>query len=380
MRVIGLRWSPFRLPFVAEFATAGAPDGVAAVREGLILRIHTDAGVDGLGEASPLPERGEGDAAHAEGIVRSLAPTLLGLDLAAARRAVAEVPQGPGRAAVSCALDVALLDAEARAAGVSAAQGLMGSPAATAVPVNATVGAVRPVDVHAAASAARNAGYRAVKLKVGMERDAAATRDRVAAARDALGPHVALRLDANGAWSVEQAVSVIRSLEPYDLEWVEQPVAAADLRGLRAVRGQVAVPIAADESLTDRESVQRVLDTRAVQVLVLKPMSLGGLQPAREIALLAAEAGLRTVVTTTIDSGVATAAALHLAASLPGEIPPCGLATAGLLASDLLGRPLRIECGRMLVPTEPGLGVRLDPRALDLFRTAGDRTLGSVRP
>jgi O-succinylbenzoate synthase len=182
----------------------------------------------------------------------------------------------------------------------------------------------------------------------------------VAAVREAMGPEMKLRIDANGAWGVEQAVGAIRKLEEYDLEMVEQPVAAGDLPGLARVHAEVHVPIAADEAVTGVGAAERVLEAGAADLLVVKPMVVGGLRPACRIIELAAAAGAGAIVTTSIDSGVGTAAALHLAATLPPGGPACGLATGSLLAADLITHPLVARCGRMELPDGPGLGVELD--------------------
>ncbi len=107
-----------------------------------------------------------------------------------------------------------------------------------------------------------------------------------------------------------------------------------------------------------------MLERGAASVLVVKPMVVGGLRPARRIVELAEEAGVGTIVTTTIDAGVGVAAALHLAATLPEGSPACGLATGSLLADDLIVRPLAVRDGSMLLPDGPGLGVELDEAKL----------------
>ncbi len=182
----------------------------------------------------------------------------------------------------------------------------------------------------------------------------------MAAVREALGPDIRLRIDANEAWGVEQAIRAVRELEEYGLEMVEQPVAAGDLPGLARVRAAVDVPIAADEDVTNVEAAERVLEAGAADVLVVKPMVVGGLRPARRIVEMAAAAGASVVVTTTIDAGIGTADALHLAATMPPGGPACGLATGSLLDAYLRTRPLVARCGRMGLPDGPGLGVELD--------------------
>lgn len=379
-RIAGIRWTPFRVPFAQEFSTGSSPGAPLKAREGLIVELQSDRGACGLGEASPLPERAEGDAAAAADLLREIGPLLVGVDWGSAWERLGALPERPGKQAVRCALDVAQLDLMSGAAGVPVAAQLVreyGGRTATAVPVNATIGARAPEDVRAAGARARTGGYPAVKLKVGVEETLEAERLRVAAAREALGPEVRLRLDANGAWTVAEALAMLAVLERYDLEWVEQPV--ADIPGLAAVRRETRVRIAADESVGDAASARSLLRADAADLLVLKPMSLGGLRPAAEIARFARSAGAAAVITTTIDAGIGTAAALQLAATLPAPAPACGLATASLLAADLVRRPLLIEEGAMRLPEAPGLGVQLDREQLARYCSGAVGECGELR-
>ena len=359
MRVSGLRWTTYRLPFRTEFATSR---GAFAHREGLILRLHTDSGIVGLGEAAPIAERGRGTLSEALAVLDEVGAAFVGKPLDEVPAFLDETGRGRGDgavAAVRCALDVAVCDAMARAAGTGVAE-LLAGDVNRSLAVNATIGTGAPVQAAAQAAAARECGFGCVKLKVGAARSVDEERRRVAAVRQALGTGIRLRIDANGAWSVEQAVCAVRELEEYGLEMVEQPVEAGDLPGLARVRAAVDVPIAADEDVTNVEAAERVLEAGAADVLVVKPMVVGGLRPARRIVEMAAAGGASVVVTTTIDAGIGTAAALHLAATLPPGGPACGLATGPLLTADLITRPLVARCGRMGLPDGPGLGVELD--------------------
>jgi len=214
-----------------------------------------------------------------------------------------------------------------------------------AVPVNALVtGPDFDADVLRA--------FPAVKVKVAHAADA----DLVARVRDAVGPRVALRVDANGAWTEETAVGIIGRLARYDLELVEQPVATVD--GLARVRRRVAVPIAADECVRSLEDARRVRALEAADVIVLKQQPLGGVRAAM---IIAAEAGLPAIVSSMMETSVGLAAGLALAAALP-ELPyACGLATLGQLTGDVTGDPLQPTDGmlvlRAVVP-EPALLAR----------------------
>lgn len=372
MKVSKLRWLPFRIPFRASFSTSR---GALSYREGLILWLMTDSGIVGLGEASPIPGAGAGSLGEARAILEAVGPTLVGraleevdtaLGASAGDQRALRLCSGQALAAVRCALDIAVCDAMAKAEGISVAR-LLGGDVNPAVAVNATIGASTTAEARYDAGEARAAGFPCVKLKVGMAASIDEERQRVAAVRHALGPDIRLRVDANGAWGVEQAIDTIRALEEHDLELVEQPVRPGDLEGMARVRAAVNTPIAADEDITSLDAARRLLEAGAAQVLVLKPMVLGGARPAGRIAELARAAGASVVVTTTIDAGIATAAALHLAATLPQGGLACGLATGSLLAGDLISRPLPAHGGRMELPPGPGLGVELDEGELGQY-------------
>ncbi|HEX3721189.1 MAG TPA: enolase C-terminal domain-like protein, partial [Nitrolancea sp.] len=183
-------------------------------------------------------------------------------------------------------------------------------------------------------------------------------------------PGTALRLDANAAWEAETAIATLRQFARYDIEFVEQPVAADDIDALARVRRASPIAIAADEALTSLSAARQLIERRAADVLIIKPMVCSGLVASRTTIEEAVAAGLRVVVTSTIESGVGVATALHLAATLPDGSPACGLATANLLEHDLLQEPLSVVNGRMSLPDGPGLGVRLDEATLERFAGA----------
>jgi o-succinylbenzoate synthase len=203
------------------------------------------------------------------------------------------------------------------------------------------------------------AGARTLKLKVGggsLAEDLA----RVRAVREAAGDGIAIRLDANQAWSEEEAVTALAALRVYEIEYVEQPVAASNLAALARLRRDAGVLVAADESICDLRAARRVLDAKAADLLVVKPMVLGGLYAARQVAALAAERGVPVVVTSLVESAVGRTGALHLAASLGATRHAHGIATGGLLAEDVADAPA-MEQGWVRLPPGPGLGIAIDP-------------------
>jgi O-succinylbenzoate synthase len=209
------------------------------------------------------------------------------------------------------------------------------APARDQVPVNALV---EGPDVDSAALA----GFPAVKVKVGRG-ELRADLDLVAAVRDAVGPSVALRVDANGAWDLDTAVAAITRLARHDLELVEQPVATLD--DLARMRRRVDVPVAADESVRSVDDARRLAALHAADAVVLKVQPLGGVRPALRVA---DAAGVPGVVTSMRETSVGIAAGLALAAALP-ELPyACGLA-ARMPGGDVVGKPLVPEDGWLRV-------------------------------
>lgn len=218
-------------------------------------------------------------------------------------------------------------------------------PLRDAVPVNATVPAVAAEDV--AGVLARFPGCTTAKVKVA-ERGQRAGDDleRLAAVRDALGPTGRVRVDANGAWEVDEAVQRIARYDAAagGLEYVEQP--CPSIEELAAVRGRVDVPIAADESVRRVDDPLRVARMRAADVLVLKVQPLGGVRACLGIA---EQTGLPVVVSSALETSVGIAAGVALAAALP-ELPyACGLATTGLLQRDVVAEPLVAVDGAIAV-------------------------------
>ena len=215
------------------------------------------------------------------------------------------------------------------------------------VRVNATVPAVAPSDV--AAVLDRFPGCRTAKIKVaepgqGLADDTA----RVAAVRAHLGPDGRIRIDANGAWTVDEAERAIHALAGFDLEYVEQPCATVEeLWEIRQRVKYMGIPIAADESVRKSQDPLRVARHEAADILVIKAQPLGGITAALRIV---ADAGLPVVVSSALDTSIGISMGLHLAAAIPHLEFDCGLATASLLAADVTDEPL--------VPVDGQLGVR----------------------
>jgi O-succinylbenzoate synthase len=250
------------------------------------------------------------------------------------------------------------------AAAVEAATVGWPSPVRSEVPVNATVPAVAAADV--AGVLARFPGCVTAKVKVGQAGQALQDDvDRVAAVRDVMGVAARVRVDANGAWSVDEAVTALKALEPFDLEYAEQPCATVE--ELAAVRRRVDVRIAADESVRKASDPLRVARLGAADVIVIKVAPLGGVTKALRIA---EECGLPVVVSSALDTSVGISAGVALAAALPDLPFACGLATTSLMAADVVTASLDGNGGSI-----PVGAVIPDERLLEELKAAADRQL-----
>lgn len=230
------------------------------------------------------------------------------------------------------------------------------APLRSSVPVNVTVPAVGPERAH---EIVRAGGCRTAKVKVAEPGQTLADDEaRVEAVRDALGPGGHVRVDANGGWSVDDAVTAIGRLDRAagGLEYVEQPVASVE--DLARVRRRVDVPVAADESIRRAEDPYRVRELGAADIAVLKVQPLGGVRACLEIA---ERIGLPVVVSSALETSVGIAAGVALAAALPSLPHACGLATVQLLTADVVSEPL--------LPVDGSLPVRRP--AVDVPRMEG---------
>jgi O-succinylbenzoate synthase len=227
------------------------------------------------------------------------------------------------------------------AAALEAADVPFPAPLRSAVAVNCTVPAVSAE--RAATIVQGGHGCRTAKVKVA-ERGQTLDDDvaRVGAVRDALGPEGRVRVDANGAWSVREAVEAIGELSAFDLEYVEQP--AASVEELLQVRRLVDVPIAADESIRRSDDPMRVKLLAAADIAVLKVQPLGG---ARACLELAESIALPVVVSSALESSVGIGFGVALAAALPDLPYACGLATTSMFTEDVTRSPMRAVGGQL---------------------------------
>jgi o-succinylbenzoate synthase len=326
----------------------------------LVVKIVDDTGRHGYGEAPQVWRvTGESMAGAEAAIAEVFRDRLVGRDPNDLNVLLTEVRDAvPGNFNAKAAVDVALHDLAARRAGVPLVRLLGG--ASHAVPTDVTVSAGSADELAASARSRVADGFGVLKLKVGTG-DAATDLERVRAVRAAIGPKPRIRLDANQSWTVKTAVRAIRAIEDAGLnvEFVEQPVPAADLDGLAFVTARVATPVLADESVFSVRDLIEVIRRRAADMVNVKLAKCGGLAPARTLLELAVAAGMGTLVGSMMEGPVGVTAAASLVAAYPTTVVS-DLDAAWWLASPPVRGGVRYADGVIALPDTPGLGVEFD--------------------
>jgi len=368
VKVTDVELIPLALPFERPYVTAR---GTLDAREMFLIRVRTDEGIEGLGEAVPLSLRGGADM---RSVYRALLkasrrlkrsdlsdfsgpePLMAAVDVFIHTAAGRRLP-----APVKAAVEMAIFDLAGKASG-RPLWSLLKAERAQPVRCNATLIAAAPAEVAADAERWAALGFDTFKLKLGSTDDVA----RVRAVREALGVEATIRVDANGIWSVEEALGVIKLIEPLGIELVEQPVTGS--REMAQITGAGPVLIAADELVASVKDARRAREASACDLATVKLAKVGGIGEANGIA-----GHLPIYLSSALDGPVGIAAAGHAAQALPAEGPAAGLAhglaTQLLFADTTASAACEIADGTLLLSSRPGLGVELDEKAVERLRT-----------
>ncbi|HEY7743204.1 MAG TPA: enolase C-terminal domain-like protein [Burkholderiales bacterium] len=330
--------------------------------ENVLVRLETDDGVVGWGGAATAPTMTGETVASMAAAIRHLAPRLEGMpldDIAAVMSRAGNYLFG--NLSAKSVIEMALHDALGRARG-RPAHDLLGGKRRGRIAVLHMVGTGKGTSADVAdAQRGRAEGYVAFKIKVGVagpREDAERTRKVC----EALAGNASLLLcaDANQGFTPDQAVEYVRAVEDTALAYFEQPVAAHDIEGMARVARASRIPIGCDEGLHSLEDLKRHHDAGAAGGFSLKTIKLGGLQPVMDAGRLCEKLGLKVNLASKMaETGVSTAALLHLAAALPAVDWGVGLSSPSL-TDDILGQPFTIADGHVPVPVGPGLGVEVD--------------------
>jgi muconate cycloisomerase len=354
----------------------------------VIVRVHTDDGIQGLGEATVIKEWG-GDYGRYFGespeltvavIKGVLGPSLIGHDPFAIERAHREMDLAiKGYPYAKTALDEALHDIKGKALGVPAYQ-LLGGLFRSEIPLAHSLGWMEYEEATAEAAAAVAEGVRTIKIKVGRskEYDVRIVRE----VRDTIGEDVDIVVDANQGWPTPKyAVAILRRMQEEGIRYAEQPVEG--IGRMAQIAQAVDVPIMADESAWTPQDVLEIVERHAADMISLYTTKPGGLFKAKKVAAVAEAAGLPLNVNGSHETGVGNAANLHLVASTAG-VTEAGVfpvttvegqeptKMAGkMYLDDIITRPFEYRDGNLVVPSGPGLGIELDEDKVGRYLAEG---------
>ncbi len=372
MKITRIESIPVRVPIKPELAIRGGRGLSHSVSPFLLVRIHTDAGHVGIGEASCTARwSGEDQVTAAHFVDNYFAPQLIGEPT---EDVVALTAKFSGAVAnnyfTKSAIEMALWDLAGKAEGCPVWK-LFGERTRDFIPTKWSVSGVAPEKAAEIAAWAVAQGFTKMKVKVGI--DPPTDIDRVRAVRAAVGPNIKLGVDANGGWPTPAiAIPTINRLcDECDIYFAEQPVPPGDHAALAEVRSNVPVPIIADESIYTLADAHALARAKAADVFSIYVGKAGGIRPAFEIAKFAASAGIKCTVGSNLELGVGSAAMIHLGLSAPAIDPdtyPCDIIGPLFYEDDILADPLAITAGSARIHDLPGLGIALDVERVEKYR------------
>ena len=364
MKITGLRATPVAVPFVEDELWAfGGRRGMVSI----LLEVLTDDGAVGIGEAAAYPS-----ADIVLAVVKSVEPLVLGespFDIERIMKRINVVGTWHHVKATSpaiAAVEMACWDIVGKASNQPLVN-LFGGRVRDDVEFFYYLSRKPPAEMGADAAAGLEAGYRTFYLKVGSD-DPSDDVERVEAIRAAAGADAHIRVDANEAWSSAAAIRIIKDMEQFGLELVEQPVSGRNLDEMAYVRSRIDTPLLANEASWTRYDQLEVIKAGAADVVSIDNQMDGGLLNLKRGAGMCEVAGLPVLKHSLGELGVAAYAGVHVMASTPNFLY-ANQGYGSFLADDVIAGdgPLPYRNGRLTVPDQPGIGVDLDPERVGTY-------------
>lgn len=352
MKIVDVKVFLAELEYIEPFTIAL---GTSTISRNIVVKILTDEGIVGWGEASPSRKiTGETVESTIYAVKNYFKPILVGKDPICINDIFKEIDQSiEGHSSAKAAVDMALYDIAGKSFNLPLNK-LLGSSRNTIV-TDITIGIKSPSEMAKSAVKFVNRGFRSLKIKVGI--DPLEDIERVKAVRNAVGEKVTIRVDANQGWTPKQAVKTIKAIEKYDVELVEQPVPWWDLDGMGFVRENVNTPIAADESIHNSFDALRLVKNKAADIINIKLMKCGGVHEALKIASIAAAADVELMIGCMGESTLGITGAAHFTAANE-SITYVDLDSDLLLKNNLVvDGGVTIKKDVRSLPTSPGLGI-----------------------
>jgi L-alanine-DL-glutamate epimerase-like enolase superfamily enzyme len=372
LKITRVETIPIRVPLKPEIAIRSGRGGAHTASPFLLVRIHTDEGLIGLGEASCTPRwSGEDQVTGAHLIRAYLEPLLVQEDPLQVEQLTAKFRLAfAANYFTKSAVEMALWDIAGKAAGKPVYE-LLGGKVREQVATKWSVSGVEPPKAAEIARWAVAQGFKAMKVKVGIDPESDVA--RVKAVREAIGPQIKLGVDANGGWSAETAVETISRLREYGIYFVEQPVPPEEIGALADLRKKINLPLVADESICTFQDAVTLWSLQAADVFSIYVGKAGGIGPAKKIADFAQQNGIKCTIGSNLELGVGSAAMVHLGLACHGIVPeeyPCDIIGPFYYADDVVTEPLPIVPSSARSNDKPGLGVELDPEKVEKYRVA----------
>lgn len=362
MLIRDLKTTPVTVPFTEpEIWSGGSRPGVTSI----IVEVVTDEGVIGIGEALPAPSP---DVTHA--VLCDIRKLIVGEDPTRIERLVNKMysvggfyPFAPTANCAIGGVEMALWDILGKSLG-SPVHKFFGGALREEISYMYFVQRKSCAEMAEDARRAVAAGFHTIYTKVGL--DYASDIEVVKALREAIGPAPRLRVDANEAWSPGTAVRILREMEPYDLEYIEQPIAMRDIDHLRALRARTRVPIAANQTSWTNRDLYQVLACGAVDIVMTDPHQAGGLLAFKKAAGIAEAAGVPIVFHSFGPLAITTYAAMQVMASSTNFFLD-NQTYNHMLSDDVVVQIPKFKSGRLSLPDAPGIGVELDYEKVEKY-------------
>ena len=368
MKIVKTEAIPVSLPVVPFSDAYASYDKFNYV----IVKLHLDNGIIGLGEGSPIDPSfyGETQQSMIAAVRDWIDPTIRGLDPQNIEKIESLIDKRiAGNPSAKAAVDIALYDAFGKSIGVPV-YSLLGGKFREKAAVGLELGIIKPEDMNNVVAKVLELKPTAIKLHVGTTTDGDIA--AIKAFSDAVGSRTAIRADSNGAYTTDEAIRVLRKVQDCELEYFEQPVQRTNLDGLAQIRRSTETPIAVDESVWTPQEAMEVCKREAADVINIKLTRVGGLNRAKKIADIAQSAFLKVHIGCEGEFGIAMAAKVHAAVAF--ENASC--ASAGeftemiTLRDNIVKEPYWIENSFIQPNNKPGLGIDLDDGKMKTYTTS----------
>jgi o-succinylbenzoate synthase len=344
MKKISFACSYYNLKLNKPFETS---KGIISERKGFLIKLKSDTGKTGVGDAAPFPEFGSETYLEAENEIRNLKVNLK-IDLLDIEKSIVESLQPLIKfPALHNGFEQALISLISKENNLSI-NVILNESSKKEINVNAVIGFLPPEESAKEAEKLIKLGYTTLKLKAGRDKFEDDLKC-IKSVREAIGDKINLRIDVNGKWSLQEAIDNLKELIPFNLEYVEQPVNSfANFKGLK---NKTNIPIAADESIKSLKNAVEFIQQKAAAVFILKPMMLGGIYPVLKIKDLAERNNIKVVITSSFESVVGRAMTIFAASTVKSDIAH-GLATGNYFEKDLFKDPYPVNNGIISLETK----------------------------